>query len=269
MGANPRSPIASSRHLVIAYPPFGKYIPALARWAALPGGKAGRCEAVMNKYAKPVWLYLLYLAMSIVPLLLGWGVDDLGDFFRNAARTGYLVLVVLGSLTVFVPRLNVQPFSKGSQVVGRGLLRAYMVSGYLLLVFLPFADRRALVTFADLEALRWAGLALCLVGATTRVAGLWMLGRQFSGHVTLQENHQLVQTGVYRHVRHPMYLGAVIATAGLALVFRSWLVFPVVIWNLVFVLLRIGQEERVLSERFGSEFESYRCRTWRLLPYVY
>jgi protein-S-isoprenylcysteine O-methyltransferase Ste14 len=42
-----------------------------------------------------------------------------------------------------------------------------------------------------------------------------------------------------------------------------------VIWNLIFVLLRMGQEERLLGEHFGSEFESYRRRTWRLLPHVY
>lgn len=223
----------------------------------------------MNKPAQPLGRYLFYLAITVVPMLLGWGVHDVGGFFREPARAGYVGLAVLASLAVFVPRLHVQPFSKGSQVVGRGLLRAYMASGYVLVVFLPFADRRGLVTFADWEALRLAGLALCVVGATIRVVGLWSLGRQFSGHATLQENHQLVQTGLYRHVRHPMYLGAVIATAGLVLVFRSWLVFPVLVWNLTFVLLRMGQEERLLGEHFGSEFESYCQRTWRLLPYVY
>ncbi len=254
---------------MIDYPPFGKYIPARARWAALPAGKAGRRGAVMDKQVRLLGRYLFYLAMTIVPMLLGWGVRDPGGFFREPARAGYVSLAVLASLAMFIPRLNIRPFSKGSQVVGRGLLFAYMVSGYVLLVFLPFADRRGLVTFADREALRWAGLALCVVGATIRMAGLWSLGRQFSGHVTLQEDHQLVQTGIYRHVRHPMYLGFAIATAGLVLVFRSWLVFPVLVWNLTFVLLRIGQEERLLGEHFGGEFESYCHRTWRLLPYVY
>jgi len=223
----------------------------------------------VNEQVRSSGRYLFYLAIVIIPLLLGWGVDDPVGFFREPARAGYVGLAVLASLAIFIPRLNIQPFSKGSQVVGRGLLRAYMVSGYVLLVFLPFADRRSLVTFADGEALRLFGLVLCAVGGTIRLAGLWSLGRQFSGHVTLQHNHQLVQTGVYRHLRHPMYLGFAIATAGLVLVFRSWLVFPVLIWNLIFLLLRIRQEERLLSEHFGSEFESYRRRTWRLLPFVY
>jgi protein-S-isoprenylcysteine O-methyltransferase Ste14 len=64
--------------------------------------------------------------------------------------------------------------------------------------------------------------------------------------VTLQENHQLVQSGIYGRVRHPMCLGALVVMVGVPMVFRSWLVFPIVIWNLIFVLLRIGQEERLL-----------------------
>jgi protein-S-isoprenylcysteine O-methyltransferase Ste14 len=218
---------------------------------------------------KALWRYFMYLALLVIPLLLGWGVDDVAGFFREPARIGYLALVVLGSLVVCVPRLSVQPFSKGSQVVGRGLLRAYMVSGYVFMLFFPFADRRSLLTFRDSAALRWSGFGLCLLGTMIRLAGLWSLGKQFSGHATLQDGHQLVQTGLYSRLRHPMYLGAVIAMTGMGLVFRSWLVVAALAWNLIFVLLRIGQEERLLGEHFGSEFESYRRRTWRLVPYIY
>jgi protein-S-isoprenylcysteine O-methyltransferase Ste14 len=223
----------------------------------------------MGKWVKSLWRYIQYLAMILIPLLLGWGVDDVGSFFRDPARTGYVALAVLGSLTVFVPRFNVPPFGRGSQVVGRRLLRAYMVSGYAFMLFFPFADRRSLLTFAEGEALRWTGFTLCLLGTAIRLAGLWSLGKQFSGYVTVQDHHQLVATGLYSRVRHPMYLGAVIAMTGMGLVFRSWLVLVAFAWNLIFVLLRIGQEERLLGEHFGRDFESYRRRTWRLLPYVY
>jgi protein-S-isoprenylcysteine O-methyltransferase Ste14 len=223
----------------------------------------------MEKLAKRVSRSLQVLAMCLVPLLVGWGVDDLGGFAREPARVGFAGLMALGSLAVLVPRLNCRPCSQGSRTVGRWLLRAWMASGLFLGLFLPFADRRSLLTFANLEALRSAGLLLCLTGAVIRVVGLWFLGKQFSGHVTLQKNHQLVQTGIYRCLRHPLYLGAILVTSGMTLVFRSWLVIPVSLWTLVFVLLRIQQEERLLAEHFGNEFESYRQRTWRLLPYVY
>jgi protein-S-isoprenylcysteine O-methyltransferase len=223
----------------------------------------------MSEYAKLLGRYSFYLAVTVVSMLLGWGVRDVGGFFREPARSGYVALAVLATLAVLIPRLTVHPFSKGAQVVGSGLLRAYMATGYVLLVLLPFADRRSLWTFPDSELLRWIGVALSVLGTAIRLAGLGSLGRQFSGHVTLQEDHQLVQTGPYRHVRHPMYLGFAVATAGLVLVFRSWLVFPVLVWNLIFVLTRIHQEERLLGEHFATEFDSYRRRTWRLVPFVY
>jgi protein-S-isoprenylcysteine O-methyltransferase Ste14 len=223
----------------------------------------------MTKPTKLLGRYLLYAAISALPMLLGWGVDDLVGFLRSPARAAYAVLIAAGGLLIFVPRLNIPWFSKGKQIVGRGMLRAWIASGYVLLVFLPFGDRRGLLTFADWAALRWAGITLVLVGTTIRLAGVWWLGKQVSGHVTIQENHQLVQAGIYRHLRNPMYLGFTIATAGLTLVFRSWLVFPALVWTLIFVLVRIGQEERLLGEHFGDEFKSYCRRTWRLLPYVY
>jgi protein-S-isoprenylcysteine O-methyltransferase Ste14 len=213
--------------------------------------------------------YSSYLLISIVPMLLGWGVDDLAGFFRNPARAVYAGLVVVVGLAIFVPHLDVSPFGQGRRVVGRGLLRAYMSTGFAILIFLPFGDRRGLLTFTDCEALRWVGIVLTVVGTTIRVAGIWSLGKQVSSHVTIQENHQLVQTGMYRHLRNPMYLGFLIMNTSLVVIFRSWLVFPFFVWTLVFVLVRIGQEERLLGEHFGSEYESYIRRTWRLVPYVY
>jgi len=223
----------------------------------------------MKKFAVALLRILGYLAIVVFPLFLGWGVDDLRGFLRDPARTGYACLGLLGVAALLIPRLNIQPFKRGSQVVGRGLFRAMMITSFLLTLFLPFADRRGFVTFPDREAWRGTGLALVVLGTVVRVMGLWSLGKQFSSYVTLQENHQLVQTGLYKHIRHPMYLGVLIVMAGMPLVFRSWLVILVTILTLAFVWVRMRQEERLLGEHFGSEFESYRRHTWRLLPHIY
>lgn len=57
--------------------------------------------------------------------------------------------------------------------------------------------------------------------------------------------------------------------SGVALVFRSWLTVPLVVLGTIFVLARIRQEEKLLGEHFGAEFDVYRRRTWRLFPYLY
>ena len=66
-----------------------------------------------------------------------------------------------------------------------------------------------------------------------------------------------------------MYLGGLLFMPGVALTFRSWLAIPVSVLTAIFVMIRIRQEEKLLAEHIGSEFEAYRSRTWRLLPYVY
>ena len=91
--------------------------------------------------ARQLWRYIMYVSMTLLPLLVGWGLDDPGGLFREPARAAYAGLAIFGSLSVFVPRLNVQPFAKGSQVVGCNLTRAYLASGIGLLFFflLPIA----------------------------------------------------------------------------------------------------------------------------------
>jgi protein-S-isoprenylcysteine O-methyltransferase Ste14 len=223
----------------------------------------------MKSYAKQLARAAAYLATVILPVILGWGADNLGAFFGDPARAGFVALGVLGIFTVAIPRLRIQPFRTGQQVLGRRLYVAHATLSVVLMIFLPFADRFGVATLPENELWRTVGLALCVVGTSVRVAAVWTLGEQFSSYVTIQTDHHLVETGLYQFVRHPMYLGILLLMPGMALVFRSWLVVPVAIWTVAFVLVRISQEERLLSDRFGDEFESYRRRTRRLLPWIY
>ena len=140
-------------------------------------------------------------------MLFGWGVDDVGGFFAHPARLGLLVVALLGTAFVLVSTPDlVDPFRKGVKPVGRQRWLMAVLVGILFFLawFLPYGDRRGLLVFAGTDALRYAGLALNATGVAVRLAGLRALGRQFSGYVTVQKNHQLVQTGIYRLIRHPM-----------------------------------------------------------------
>jgi protein-S-isoprenylcysteine O-methyltransferase Ste14 len=59
-----------------------------------------------------------------------------------------------------------------------------------------------------------------------------------------------------------------LAPTGIALVFDSWLALPILVLSAIFVFDRIPREERLLAAYFGREFEEYRLRTWKLIPYV-
>ena len=92
-----------------------------------------------------------------------------------------------------------------------------------------------------------------------------VLGRSIS---ILPEARRLVTRGPYALVRHPLYLGEIVALAGVAL--QYWSVWALLLWGLVcvFQLQRMKYEERVLSEVF-PEYQDYMTRTARLLPGVY
>lgn len=214
---------------------------------------------------------VLQTALAIVLLLVGWGLDDLRGFFSNPARLAFVVLGFLGVAVALVLRLDVEMFRKGKRPVGgqRFLLAGVMMLMLILLTFISYADRRGLLTFSDLDWVRYLGLILHAGGGVLLFFALRALGRYYSGYVTLQDDHKLVQEGVYSLIRHPIYLRALLVSVGFPLVFRSLLVFPLFLFTVVFVAARIRQEERLLSERFGSEFEAYRRNTWRLVPFLY
>jgi protein-S-isoprenylcysteine O-methyltransferase Ste14 len=82
----------------------------------------------------------------------------------------------------------------------------------------------------------------------------------------LQPGHELVTDGPYRFVRHPSYLGMILA--GWALVFRSGVGLAATAVGLLVLGRRIEDEEALLASQFGPAWTDYCRRTWRLLPRV-
>jgi protein-S-isoprenylcysteine O-methyltransferase Ste14 len=135
--------------------------------------------------------------------------------------------------------------------------------------YLPaYTDRIDFLTFGG-EAVRWVGFFLYSAGGVLRLAPVFVLGRRFSGLVAIQPEHRLVTGGLYGVIRHPSYLGLLVLVLGWGLAFRSGVGVVIALLMLAVVLARIQAEERLLSESFGAEYDAYRARTWRLVPYVY
>jgi protein-S-isoprenylcysteine O-methyltransferase len=134
---------------------------------------------------------------------------------------------------------------------------------------LAFADRRGLLVMSESPIVRWPGLLLATLGCALVFWSGVSLGAQYSQEVTLQQSHRLITAGAYRFVRHPRYLGVALLALGLVLLFRSWpgLAFSPAVWAIL--LFRIHDEEMLMQSEFGSEWEAYAHRSWRLLPYVY
>ncbi len=116
-----------------------------------------------------------------------------------------------------------------------------------------------------------------ITGTPCLAWGLWLfhrshvdLGTNWSQTLEVRENHSLVTEGVYRRVRHPMYLSLLVFTAGQALVLPNYVAGPCPGVAMVLLLaLRVSREERMMVEEFGEEYEVYRKKSKRLIPGVW
>jgi protein-S-isoprenylcysteine O-methyltransferase Ste14 len=235
----------------------------------------GPSKGTAQTQARPYWqrarpgLTMLGLyVLSFGLIFAGWGFRDFRGFFAHPVRLAFVVCTAAVAVIVLTWMRDVQSFRKGPETVGNWLSAAWMVMGLLAMFFLPFADRRTLLVI-QADSWRYVGFALFLAGAIVRLVAAQTLGRQFSGLVTVQDDHRLVQTGIYGVIRHPMYLGLLMSMPGFALVFRSWLALPLFVVCVVVVFLRMRQEEHLLRRYFGEEFDTYRRRTRRLIPFLY
>jgi protein-S-isoprenylcysteine O-methyltransferase Ste14 len=116
------------------------------------------------------------------------------------------------------------------------------------------------------ELLGWLGVALSALGLGLRVAAMRQLGTRFSPLLALQREHALETTGCYARVRHPGYLGSLLASWGAAIVFGSAMALPLAALMSAFQWNRVRREEDLLESRFGDAWRAYAARTGALLP---
>lgn len=142
---------------------------------------------------------------------------------------------------------------------------------WLCSVFFLFADVRWGIAPLALPA--WVGaaaLALTCIGVALRAAAFAGLGRYFTYDVRLGSGQTLVTSGIYSVIRHPAYLAICLLgslpglAAGSAAAFALMTLFTV-----PQTLYRLSLEEQMLAARYGAEFERYRKKTWRLVPFLY
>lgn len=225
-------------------------------------------KAPFNKFTPLKNFQLVFFLLFAIGFMVqGWG--DRAGLMSHSARAGVVAVFALSTLLLlFVP---FELFDPGTKEIPRQrwLTFAALAAVGGLCWYLPYADRWNLFVWPESTVLRYSGLTATAIGTAIRITGMAQLGHLFSGFVTLQPEHRLITTGCYRWVRHPIYSGSLLAFAGFFLVFRSQVALIAVPAYLIGTLMRIADEERLFVETFETEYEQYRARTWRLLPFVY
>ncbi len=112
------------------------------------------------------------------------------------------------------------------------------------------------------------GLAFTWAGIGLAVWARYHLGQYWSGRITLKEGHELIRTGPYARLRHPIYTGLDLAAIGSALVINRWrCVFAVCIIMIGFAI-KAKREEALLAAQFGEAFKKHVRHTGFLLPRI-
>jgi protein-S-isoprenylcysteine O-methyltransferase Ste14 len=114
--------------------------------------------------------------------------------------------------------------------------------------------------------LRWCGAAIATLALPLLYWLFRSIGRNITQTVKTRNEHQLITTGPYRWVRHPLYSVGTLLFGSFALITANWFLALVTALSFVMLLVRLPNEERHLIERFGDEYKEYMKRTGRFVP---
>jgi protein-S-isoprenylcysteine O-methyltransferase Ste14 len=205
------------------------------------------------------------VAVHLALAILGEGGFD--AFFSHGALAA-LALVTLAALVASLfSQVNLNAGEREDRA-NRWVIPAFGALGLALAIAPAYADRIGLLVFGG-ESLRWFGVVLYVAGGVLRLVPIFALGERFSGLAAIQPGHRLKTDGLYAVVRNPSYLGLLVLSFGWALAFRSLVGIVVAALFAIPLHACMNAEERLLAERFGAEYEAYRKRTWRLVPWLY
>ena len=119
-------------------------------------------------------------------------------------------------------------------------------------------------------ALEYLGVIVITAALTLRVWAILTLGHMFTATPRIVEDHEFVDKGPYRVLRHPSYAGAYFVLIGSALLFNALMALALIALLMLWAYSRrINKEERVLKEHFGPVYAEYCSRSWRMFPLIW
>ena len=187
----------------------------------------------LYKYVIP----FLWLACSVYWLLSASKVKTTASEESIASRAAHLVPMTVAILLLFAPRS-----------LPWGVLGERMFPGG--------------------PATHWIGAAVVAVGLAFAAWARARLGKNWSGTVTLKSDHELIRSGPYRLVRHPIYSGGLLAMAGTVVARGEWRGLLAVLIMFAGMWWKLQREERWMGEAFGQDYAKYRSEVYALIPFV-
>lgn len=167
-----------------------------------------------------------------------------------------------------IAALGAKKASKTEPAGARLAYIAFMVVGFFLLYdfappVLDFLNHRFVPTD---QWIRWMGGSLTLAGTIFAIWARATIGKNWSAEVQIKQDHQLIRSGPYAHIRHPIYTGILLAVFGTALVVGEYRALLGVIVIYLGFARKAKKEETFLAAQFGPAFDDHKHRTGFFLP---
>ncbi len=115
----------------------------------------------------------------------------------------------------------------------------------------------------------WSGMLLSLFAIALVQSALRHLAQQWRLDAALNADHQLIRTGPYAVLRHPIYAAMLAMVLGTGLLLASWpAILAGVILHIIGTEIRVRSEEKLLHARFGVEFDQWASHVWGYVPFI-
>ncbi|MFZ3216225.1 MAG: isoprenylcysteine carboxylmethyltransferase family protein [Candidatus Acidiferrales bacterium] len=214
------------------------------------------------------FVVLLSLRVVIALYWFAWHLTIQGHSMLHLTPTqllnaSWLVFLLYWLISAF----RVKKTARRQNPVERMLYVLFMIAGFLLLNAnnypLGVLDRRFL---PDARWIAWLGSYLCAAGVLFSIWARYTIGQDWSAEVQIKEGHELVRSGPYARIRHPIYTGILLAALGTAILigeYRALLAVAVLFFGFVH---KARNEESFLAVEFGAAFAEHRRRTGFFLP---
>jgi protein-S-isoprenylcysteine O-methyltransferase Ste14 len=168
----------------------------------------------------------------------------------------------------FISAFRQKPLAEGQSWASTLAHRIPVGLGWFLLVYQGLPPPMNLVLMPRTDWARVIGALVCVLGLFVTIWARWTLAGNWSSDVTFKQGHELIKTGPYRFVRHPIYTGLLVMCLGSAIeigklrCFLSLLVVGLGFW------IKLKQEESLMLRHFPDEYPAYQKQVKALVPFV-
>jgi protein-S-isoprenylcysteine O-methyltransferase Ste14 len=120
----------------------------------------------------------------------------------------------------------------------------------------------------EFQAIRIVGLVFYLTFSWVQIWATKVLGDNYSQEIAIKKEHQLITKCPFKFIRHPQYLSQILMDLGATIATLSFIIAPLAIIEIPFLIMRASLEDKLLEKHFGENFKSYKKKSGMLIPFI-